>query len=254
MKRYLAELKPQERRWLAGIVIVVFLMLNFFFVWPHFHDWGRSDAVMVAAAKTNDIYNAELRHKDTYTRLLIELQSDGSQVLPEEQAIDFVHFYNSRAISNKIVVVNQGPLVTRTNEFFLEQQMGISVQADETNLVNFLYSLAAGNSMMRVRAMSLHPDPSHMQLSANVTLVASYQKKAPGRGTGAAAPARAVAEAPKPKPAPAPPAPVVAKTPPPANPTLPPGLGQHEHTNRIAGAFARLIGTNKTASLNPNRP
>jgi hypothetical protein len=252
MKRYLAELKPQERRWLVGIVIVVFLMLNYFFVWPHFHDWGSSDALMARMTKTNDVYNAELRHKDTYTRLLIELQSDGSMVVPEDQAIDFVHFYNSRAISNKIIVVNQGPLVTHTNEFFIEQQMGVTVQADETNLVKFLYSLAAGNSMMRVRAMSLHPDQSHMQLSANVTLVASYQKKAPTRGAGAAAPVRPVAEAPKPTPAPPPP--VVVKAQPPASPVISPAVGQHEHTNRIAGAFARLTGTNKTASLNPNRP
>jgi hypothetical protein len=248
MKRYLAELKPQERRWLVAIVFVVFLMLNYFFVWPHFHDWGRSDALMARAAQTNATYNAELRHKDEYTRKLNELQSDGSSVLPEDQAIDFVHFYNSRAISNKIIVVNQGPLVTHTNEFFLEQQMGITVEAYETNLVKFLYALAAGNSMMRVRAMSLHPNQQHQQLSANLTLVASYQKKAPARGAGATASSRTVVAAPKPvTPASPTPAPAITQSP-------FPGIERREHTNRIAGAFSRLTATNKPVPPNFKRP
>ncbi len=265
MKRYLDQLKPQERRWVVGIGFVVFLMMNYFFVWPHFHDWSRSTLLMDRANETNKTYNAELRHKDEYQRKLNELQSDGSSVLPEDQAIDFVHFYSSRAISNKVMVVNQGPLVTSTNEFFLVQQMGITVQSDETNLVNFLYSLAAGNSMMRVRAMSLHPDPSHQQLGASLTLVASYQKKVPVRGAGTAAPGKVVAAATI-KPA------MVAPAPPPAAPAAPrptgpgplvgpnPGLkpvskpADHFSTNKIAGAFSRPIATNKPVPFNQNRP
>ena len=237
MKRYLEQLKPQERRWVVAIAVVVFVMLNYFFVWPHFHDWSRDSDRMVKANKQIEVYRAELRRKPDYERKLRELQSDGSSVVPEDQAIDFVHFYSSRAISNKVLVLNQGPLVTRTNEFFLEQQMGISVQADETNLVGFLYSLGAGNSMMRVRMMSLHPDPSHMKLTANITLVASYQKKAPVRAAAPIAVVKAVAATPKP------PAAVPIATTPAPKPA--------EHTNKIAGAFARpTAATNKPGSLN----
>ncbi|HEX3797699.1 MAG TPA: hypothetical protein VH413_03275 [Verrucomicrobiae bacterium] len=248
MKRFLAGLTTQERRWLVGIGVVLFLIINYFFVWSHFHDWARNTMLMQRTEKTNEVYSTELRHQAEYQRKINELQSDGSSVLPEDQAIDFVHFYNSRAISNKIIVVNQGALVTHTNEFFLEQQMGITIQADETNLVKFLYSLAAGNSMMRVRAMSLHPDPSHRELSANVTLVASYQKKKPVRGATPTAP-HTVAVAPKPAPAP------IAQKPP-TPPVEPPtaNVPPREHSNHMSNPFSRLLGTNKTASLKSNRP
>jgi len=269
MKRYWEQLKPQERRWAVGIGVVVFLMLNWFFVWPHRHDWGQDAARMRSALATNQLYRTEIGHKEEYVRKLRELQSDGSEVLPEDQAIDFIHFYSSREVAHKITPLNNGPLVTRTNEFFVEQQMGISVQSDETNLVNFLYSLSEGNSMMRVRAMSLHPDPSRQQLNASLTLVASYQKKTPVRSTtGAPArPASTASVAPS-SPAPVKPAATLAKAPqpavsPPAVPgSRPPGFfprtpdsaaqpapssanagnsaaSSAGQTNKIAGAFAR---------------
>jgi hypothetical protein len=237
MKRYWEQLKPQERRWAVGIGVVVFLMLNYFFVWPHVHDWSRDSSRMRVALDTNALYRAEIAHKDEYTRRLRELQSDGSSVLPEDQAIDFIHFYSSREIANRVTPVNNGPLVTRTNDFFLEQQMGISVQADETNLVNFLYSLSSGNSMMRVRAMSLHPDPSHQQLAATLTLVASYQKKAAAKPNTVAAPIRAASIVTAPASIVRPPGTVTAP-PPPARP-IPVLPGDASRTNRVAGAFAR---------------
>ncbi len=55
---------------------------------------------MDRANETNKTYNAELRHKDIISANSM-VQSDGSSVLPEDQAIDFVHFYSSRAISDE---------------------------------------------------------------------------------------------------------------------------------------------------------
>jgi hypothetical protein len=197
MKRYWEQLKPQERRWAVGIGGVVFLLLNWFFVWPYRGAWGRDKLRMEAIEHTNQIYSAEVRHKAEYIRKISEMQSEDADIPPEEQAIDFIHFFTSRALNNRVLIMNQGAVTTRTNEFFLEQALGITVQADETNLVNFLYSLGSGNSMMRVRAMSLHPEPSHQQLSASITLVASYRKKAPAR-SGNAPVAKPVAVVPAP--------------------------------------------------------
>jgi hypothetical protein len=205
MKRYWEQLKPQERRWAVGIGGVVFLLLNWFFVWPFHGAWGRDEARMKAIQGTNQTYSAEVRHKAEYIRKISEMQSEDTDIPEEEQAIDFIHFFTSRALNNRVLIMNQGAVTTRTNEFFLEQALGITVQADETNLVNFLYSLGSGNSLMRVRAMSLHPEPSHQQLSANITLVASYRKKAPAR-SGAATSAKPVAAAPGAIPVPAKPA------------------------------------------------
>jgi hypothetical protein len=68
---------------------------------------------------------------------------------------------------------------TRTNEFFLELAQTIGVQSAEPQLVDFLYNLGAGTSLIRVRGLTLHPDPPRQQLIANATLVASYQKNQP---------------------------------------------------------------------------
>ena len=50
---------------------------------------------------------------------------------------------------------------------------------EEKSLVDFLYSLGVGGSLIRVRSMTLSPDPVRQKLQGSLTLVASYAKKAP---------------------------------------------------------------------------
>ena len=61
----------------------------------------------------------------------------------------------------------------------------------EAQLVDFLYKLGDGNSLIRVRALSLRPDPPRQNLGGNITLIASYQKKPSVRPASAPAPATA---------------------------------------------------------------
>lgn len=260
MKSYWDQLKPLEKRYAVFGGMLVFLMFNYFAVWPHFKDWTADNVRIEKAEKQIAIYQDEIRHKPEYQRKINDLQADGTTSVPEEdQAIDFVRFLTGRAVNNQVVISSQGTLVTRTNDFFLEQQMGISVQATETNLVNFLYSLGAGNSMMRVRAMNLHPDPSHQQLTAGITIVASYQKKTKMRSgaiTGAAAASSAAKPAmPAPKPV------TVAETKP--KPAAPPSVapaanpapgGLPTITNKLAGALARRNKTNQPPPLTAPKP
>ncbi len=66
---------------------------------------------------------------------------------------------------------------TQTNDvFFVEQVQNINVLATEEQLVDFLYKLGSGSSMIRVRDLTLQPDPPHQRLAADIRLVASYQK------------------------------------------------------------------------------
>jgi len=46
--------------------------------------------------------------------------------------------------------------------------------------VDFLYKLGSDASMIRVRDLELQPDPPRQKLNANVRLIASYQRNAPG--------------------------------------------------------------------------
>jgi hypothetical protein len=65
----------------------------------------------------------------------------------------------------------------RTNDaFFIEQVQNINVTATDSQLVDFLFKLGSGASMVRVRDLELQPDPAHTHLTANIRLVASYQK------------------------------------------------------------------------------
>ncbi len=235
--RYWDGLKPLERRWMVFIGSVMFIMVNYFFVWPHFNDYSKNKLRLQTLAVTNSFFQTEVNRKASYESKLKALQTDDSTVAEEDQAIDFVHYYSSRAAANKIIVTSQGQLATKTNDFSIDQQMGISIQADETNLVKFLYSLGSGSSAMRVRSMSMHPDPSHLQISAAITLVASYQKKAAARANGAAAgssPSRISAPATAAKPT----------EPKPAAAAAAPGANT---TNKPAGALIRHTATNKPA-------
>ena len=198
MKRFWEQLKPGERRWVAAIGLVFFLVLNWLFIWPHFSDWGRANVRMKKAHDLIDQYNAELKNKPSYEAKIKTLQSDsGSDIMAEEQAIDLIRFYNSRASSNDVQIINNSRPVNRTNDpFFVDHEMQLRVKGRESAIVNFLYSLGAGNSIVRVRALSLRPDSAHQQINANISIVASYAKKPPARNTGAAAlrlPAKAAA-------------------------------------------------------------
>lgn len=251
MKKYWEQLKPLERRWAVGAGVLVFIMLNYFFIWPHRHDWARDDARAQKADKKISEYNAVIAKKAVYLSMLRKLQADGSDIPSEDQAIDFVRFYSGLLLANHVLLQNGGTLSTRTNNpFFIEQQLGIRVQADETNLVNFLYNLGAGNSMVRVKSMDLRPTPDKHELSAGITMVASYLKKstaaskaAPGKAPPAT-PTTKTAAAPKPattEPAKRPP------TAPPAtaNRMPPPAVNSTMMSNRMA-RFLRPGTTNKT--------
>jgi hypothetical protein len=200
MKRYLEQLKPLERRWLAGIAFVVFVVLNYWFVWPHFKEWDLDKKKMETSLNTLAKFHTELNHKSEYDRKIRDLESQES-VPPEDQVIEFDRFYNNRARENKVLIMNSSRPTTRSNAFFLEHEVSLSVQAGEKELVNFLYSLGDTNSLVRVRAMSLRPDGPHQLLNANVTIVASYQKNQKNPASQPAKPVK-VAAAPAPPGAP----------------------------------------------------
>jgi hypothetical protein len=202
MKRYtemFMKLRPGERRLVVIVGLVFFVVLNWIFIVPQFHGFARATARMDKAQKTLDMYRKEIAHEPELKKKIAALESAGSDVPAEEQAVNFERFYRARANENSVDVIQNSQIATHTNEFFLEAQMGISVNANETNLVNFLYALGSGSSTMRVRSMSLRPDPSRQKLNAGLTLVSSYQKKASPRATTPAAqPAKKTTGVPEP--------------------------------------------------------
>ncbi len=263
MKKYWEQLTSQERRWLAGIGIVLFVVFNIFFVQPHFHDYARAQARMAKAQATLTMFRAELARVPQYQSSINRLKSDAADVPAEDQAFQFVSTYQQKANEAGVLIVNGGRSVLHTNnEFFVEQEVGIGVQAMEKPLVDFLYSLGSGNSLMRVKTLSLRPDQSHQQLSANLTIVASYQKRTAPKTTPPVKSAAPVAtEKPAPKPVTPPPAAITkAATPPgPAanKTTVAPGAKPavpDSASNRVSALGARPPATNKPAASTQKRP
>jgi hypothetical protein len=191
MSTYWQGLRPFEKRVVVGAGALLFVVLNAVFVWPHSSDLAAVKARMEDAKTKLTLFENEIAQKPKYERLVKELESEGLAVPPEEQAFQFNNAINLEAGKSGVRIMSNGRLTTTTNQFFIEKSQNISLQSGEPQLVDFLYNLGSGNSLIRVRDLDLRPEPNHHELVANVKLVASYQKKLPTRAPAASTGARA---------------------------------------------------------------
>jgi hypothetical protein len=211
MNGYWDNLRPFEKRVVVGVGALFFVVLNALFVWPHFSDLSQVKFRMEVAQGKLKNFQIAIDQTALYERRVKELEGEGLAVPPEEQALQFANAINAQAGQSGVVILNNGKINTQTNQFFIEKSQSIRVQGGERQLVDFLYNLGSGNSLIRVRDLGVKPDPPHHQLEATVKLVASYQKKAPVRPTANPAPAGG-GRAPVPSPQTAAPAPAVANS------------------------------------------
>ena len=179
-------LRPAERRLVVGVAVVLFIVLNAFLVWPHFKDWNLTKARLLEAQEKLKAFHGQVNLIEDYKKQVQNLEGDGAG-LAEDQDIQLLRTIQMRQAETGITITQTPRPTTQTNEFFLEQVQNISVQATEEQLVNFLYSLGSGNSMVRVRDLSLRPDPPRQQLAGSIKLVASFPRKLTGRSATAAA-------------------------------------------------------------------
>lgn len=182
MKGYWENLRPFEKRVVVGVGALFFLVLNFLFVFPHFSDLNAMHYRMEEAQQKLSKYQAEIAQTNVYVAGLNQMQAEASDVPSEEQDFQFANAINTQVLKSG-VHQNQGSTTkTQTNQFFLEKSQSVSVQGTEQQLIDFLYQLGAErSSQIRVRDLSLRPDPSRQQLVAGIKLVASYQKKPTAR-------------------------------------------------------------------------
>jgi len=166
-----------------------FIVLNVLFVFPHFSDLTAAHERKDDAQRKLMRYENEIAQTNVYVAGLQKFERENSDVPPEEQSLQFANTVNAQAGQSGVHIVSGSHINTQTNQFFLEKSQSVSVQAGEQQLVDFLYNLGAGNSQIRVRDLSVRPDPQRQQLLAQVKLVASYQKKATARGSASPKPA-----------------------------------------------------------------
>jgi Tfp pilus assembly protein PilO len=174
MKKFFAQLRPLERRLAVGVLVVLILVLNWVFIWPHHSDWGNLKNRLAAAQKDLARDQAAIAEMPKYEAQVKGFESQGEFVALEDQSINFLRTIQSQALASGVGMTRS---MTRTNdEFFVEQIQNINVIATDEQLVDFLYKLGSSASMIRVRDLELQPDQAQQHLNANIGLVASYQK------------------------------------------------------------------------------
>src|SRR5262249_36961151 len=175
MKGYWENLRPFEKRVVVGVGALFFVVLNFLFVFPHFSDLSAMHYRMDEAQRKLAKYQTEIGQTNVYVTGLNQMQADAGNVQSEEQDFQFANAINTQVLRSGVRQNVGSTTKTQTNQFFIEKSQNINVQAAEPQLVDFLYQLGASSSQIRVRDLSLRPDPSRQQLVAGVMLVASYQ-------------------------------------------------------------------------------
>lgn len=197
-------LRPSEKRLVVGVALVMFVVLNWALVVPHFADWGKVQFRMNKARKTLSTFQAEVRQMPVYQARVRELGSENSNIPITEQQLHFANTREAVASQAGVTINNATRVTTRTNQFFMELTQNINLLCKEPELVTFLHNLGSGNSLIRVRDLSLRPDAQRFNLNASVKLAASYQKRPAVRATTpppqrSGAPAAVRTEAPAPR-------------------------------------------------------
>ncbi len=176
-------LRPQERRLVVGIFFVLFVVLNVVFIWPRFGDWEKTTIALHKAEANLAKASNELLQTPTRELKLKELEGAGLFVLPEAQAIALRREVEKHAMQSGVFqngITSPRASGFNTNQFFEEQSITLGfINTGERELVDFLYNIGLNTSMIRIRDLTVRPDPGQMRLQGTMTLTASYQRKAP---------------------------------------------------------------------------
>src|SRR5579872_5066551 len=97
MKEFFARLNPTERRFVVGVGVVFFLVVNIVWVWPHFGDWGRTKEELRKANGLLLQFETGTNQIPILEREIARFRGQGIFVPPEEQMIQFVRQIQSQA-------------------------------------------------------------------------------------------------------------------------------------------------------------
>jgi Tfp pilus assembly protein PilO len=218
-------LTPQERRIVVVIAAVVFVVLNYLLVWPHFHDLAQVKRQLQETRETMLKWDKEIL-KDVdpstngYKKQLSILQRQqgggiGSQQIQLQKTV-WDQATKTGVNVGEVKAVSLGH--PETNEFYEEQSVKISFESMEAQLINFLFNVGNDPAMIRVRELNLRTaDANRYRLKGDAILSANYAKQQPK--AVAPPPAKTPVVAPKPVPA----AKTIPAATPPPNPKSAPG-------------------------------
>src|SRR5436190_21038224 len=175
-------LRPQERRLVVIVGIVVFVVLNLWLVIPMFGDYGRYEQRIQDAQAKLKSYQDEISKKAFYDVERKNLEQQGNFVPTEEAGLRLSTEVSSQAALSGVTITSITQLQRnqsggKTNTFFDEAAVTVNFNTTEQELVDFLWRLADKETLIRAKSMTLGTDPSRMRLQGNITLVKSFQRR-----------------------------------------------------------------------------
>ena len=173
-----------ERRIVVGAMLVLFIVVNGMFVWPQFKDWNKVQLEIKKARATLNDFQKEVDQLPKLQKKESDLKGEGgAQLASAEIALALMRVVEPKVRAAGVNVMSYNPgqsLNTSTNSYFEEQTLRISFQnTGDAELLKFMVSLGENNSTIRIRDLTVKPDPTQMKLMGELTMVASYQKPAP---------------------------------------------------------------------------
>lgn len=193
------KLTPPERRLVVIIMAVVFVVLNYWIIWPRFGDYKTLSGEIQELERKRDTFQREVDRRPTYEVMLRKLQAAGSVLPPGEEKIQFRTDIERLAREIGLTVPRWGEVVVErpstglTNAFFESIALPMNqVFGTEDQIVEFLHRVGASNSTVRVKELQLTPGNfdaragGKTNLVAVIRLVASVQKAAPKPAPSAA--------------------------------------------------------------------
>src|SRR5262245_10016842 len=138
-------LRPHERRFVFAVGMLIFLVLNWLFIWPRFGEWRellkRKDTALATATR----FQAEIAHTPKYQARLDELAQEGMVVPTDLQDLELATTIQSEAAQANVFIPSMKPAGTSgrvNNPFFDETRYNIQFTAGEKELVTFLVNLS----------------------------------------------------------------------------------------------------------------
>ncbi len=179
-------LRPGERRLIVLVAIVTFIVLNFWFVWPHRNDWKQATDDLEAARTKLEEYSATAGELDLTSQKLTK--SGASNLMAEQESVHLLRTIQGLTAKHEVNVNRYEPQTESplgTNGMFVEITLPIQfVNTWDTTLVNFLVSVSEDESLIRVRDFRVQPNSQRNGLAGRMSLVASYRASGRQKKTG----------------------------------------------------------------------
>jgi hypothetical protein len=177
-------LRPQEKRILAVIAFIVFVVLNVVLVFPQFKEYqiikSQLEGTRGDITKYQRTIDWDTRPGGLKDQLEALQRSKGG--LATTNAVSLQQTINDEGKDSGVFIQSMSnptkiPMDSTSDRFFESKSIHIAVDATEDSLVKFLYNIGNDPAMIRVRELEMHPkDGNRYRLLASITLTADYQK------------------------------------------------------------------------------